>query len=94
MEKQILTSFSDHQRTDAMKKYNAVYSVNVVVKNGRLSYERPILGMWDLEKYMSLLMGEIQRLSDNENGYGPKGKNFIEHVEIPAGVKKHMMNCV
>ncbi len=66
----------------------AVYSVNVVVKNGRLSYERPILGMWDLEKYMSLLMGEIQRLSDNENGYGPKGKNFIEHVEIPTEVKK------
>ena len=66
----------------------AVYSVNVVVKNGRLSYERPISGMWDLEKYMSLLMGEIQRLSDNENGYGPKGKNFIEHVEIPAEVKK------
>ncbi|EOW1952293.1 TPA: YdcF family protein [Enterococcus faecalis] len=66
----------------------AVYSVNVVVKNGRLSFERPILGMWDLEKYMSLLMGEIQRLSDNENGYGPKGKNFIEHVEIPAEVKK------
>jgi len=26
----------------------AVYSVNVVVKNGRLSFERPILGMWDL----------------------------------------------
>lgn len=72
----------------------AVYSVNVVVKNGRLSYERPILGMWDLEKYMSLLMGEIQRVSDNENGYGPKGKNFIEHVEIPTEVKKHMMNCV
>ncbi|MFG5536584.1 YdcF family protein [Enterococcus faecalis] len=66
----------------------AVYSVNVVVKNGRLSYERPILGMWSLEKYMSLLMGEIRRLSDNENGYGPKGKNFIEHVEIPAEVKK------
>lgn len=66
----------------------AVYSVNVVVKNGRLSYERSILGMWDLEKYMSLLMGEIQRLSDNENGYGPKGKNFIEHVEIPIEVKK------
>ena len=66
----------------------AVYSVNVAVKNGRLSYERPILDMWDLEKYMSLLMGEIQRLSDNENGYGPKGKNFIEHVEIPAEVKK------
>ncbi|MBO1138244.1 YdcF family protein [Enterococcus faecalis] len=66
----------------------AVYSVNVVVEDGRLSYERPILGMWGLEKYMSLLMGEIQRLSDNENGYGPKGKNFIEHVEIPAEVKK------
>ena len=44
--------------------------------------------MWDIERYISLLMGEIPRLSDNENGYGPKGKGFIAHVEIPDQVSK------
>lgn len=32
-------------------------------------------------------MGEIPRLSDDENGYGPKGKDFIAHVDIPTEVK-------
>lgn len=32
-------------------------------------------------------MGEIPRLNDDENGYGPRGKNFISHVDIPQDVK-------
>lgn len=43
--------------------------------------------MWKVERYVNLLMGEIPRLTDNENGYGPNGKNFIAHVEIPENVK-------
>ena len=31
-------------------------------------------------------MGEIPRLSDNSDGYGPKGKDFIAHVHIPDEV--------
>ena len=29
-------------------------------------------------------MGEIPRLRDDEAGYGPRGKHFIAHVEVPA----------
>ena len=32
-------------------------------------------------------MGEIPRLTDNATGYGPKGKNYIAHVEIPTEVR-------
>lgn len=42
--------------------------------------------MWDVDRYVNLLMGEIPRLMDNENGYGPKGKGFIAHVDIPDAV--------
>ena len=42
--------------------------------------------MWDIDRYVNLLMGEIPRLKDDENGYGPKGKNFIAHVDIPETV--------
>lgn len=65
----------------------AVYSANVVVENAELVYEHDIWGMWEMERYISLLMGEIPRLSDDANGYGPKGKNFIAHVDIPEKVK-------
>lgn len=65
----------------------AIYSANVVVHNAELAYEQEIWGMWEMERYISLLMGEIPRLSDDENGYGPKGKNFIAHVDIPLEVR-------
>jgi uncharacterized SAM-binding protein YcdF (DUF218 family) len=65
----------------------AVYAAKVIAKNDSLRYEKAIWGMWDIERYISLLMGEIPRLSDDENGYGPKGKGFIAHVEIPTEVR-------
>lgn len=65
----------------------AVYSAKVIVQNGALAYDKPIWGMWEINRYLSLLMGEIPRLTDDENGYGPKGKDFIAHVEIPSDVR-------
>ena len=65
----------------------AVYMATVVEKNHTLMYEEQIIGMWDVERYVNLLMGEIPRLSDDKNGYGPEGKNFIVHVDIPKEVK-------
>jgi hypothetical protein len=44
-------------------------------------------GVWDVDRFMSLLLGEIPRLRDDPSGYGPKGKDFIDHVEIPAEVE-------
>ena len=32
-------------------------------------------------------MGEIHRLSDDESGYGPRGRGYISHVEIPIEVR-------
>lgn len=63
------------------------YSANVIVKDSTLTYEKDIWGMWDMDRYISLLMGEIPRLTDDENGYGPNGKNFIAHVDIPSEVR-------
>jgi hypothetical protein len=31
-------------------------------------------------------MGEMTRLNDDEDGYGPAGKGFIGHVKIPNHV--------
>ena len=50
-------------------------------------FAEAIWGMWDVEHYAKLLLGEIARLRDDGNGYGPKGKGFIAHVDIPQEVE-------
>ena len=64
----------------------AAYRALVIAENDTLTYSEPIHGMWDINRYVNLLMGEIPRLKDDENGYGPKGKSFIAHVDIPEAV--------
>ncbi|ACD52164.1 hypothetical protein ST12_11440 [Clostridium botulinum] len=65
----------------------AVYDAEVIAVNNELEFKQDICGMWDIERYITLLMGEIPRLSDDSEGYGPKGKNYINHVEIPIEVR-------
>lgn len=50
------------------------------------TYTAGIADLWKFERFIELLMGEIPRLKDDANGYGPRGKNFIPHVEIPPEV--------
>ena len=66
----------------------AAYEVLVTEKEGALSFDREIFGMWEMERYISLLVGEIPRLTDDREGYGPNGKGFIAHVDIPVCVKE------
>lgn len=65
----------------------AAYTAHVVCVNDKLTYDTEIHGMWDIDRYVNLLMGEIPRLTDDKNGYGPNGADFIAHVDIPDEVK-------
>lgn len=65
----------------------AAYHSEVTVKEEQLTFKQKIHGMWAMERYISLLMGEIPRLTDNATGYGPKGKKYIAHVEILTEVR-------
>lgn len=65
----------------------ATYAAEVSVHGNALVFSESIPGMWTMDRYSSLLLGEIPRLSDDENGYGPRGKDFIAHVDIPADVR-------
>lgn len=53
---------------------------------GELDFEDAPLGMWDMPRYVRLLLGEIPRLVDDEHGYGPRGKGFLAHMDVPDGV--------
>lgn len=65
----------------------ATYDVRVVVRDGGLAYDDAPLGMWEPKRYLSLLMGEIPRLTDDEGGYGPRGAGYLAHVDVPEEVR-------
>ncbi|MFF1817699.1 YdcF family protein [Kribbella sp. NPDC058245] len=43
--------------------------------------------IWSRDRFRSLILGEIRRLRDDPDGYGPRGHNYIDHVDIPAPVE-------
>ncbi len=51
-----------------------------------LSFATPAEGLWPVERYLSLILGEVPRLRDDIEGYGPNGRNFIVHVDFPSSV--------
>lgn len=88
MQRRMDAGLRRHCPADTVIINYAAYEATVVVKEDRLTYAEDIWGMWDVERYISLLMGEIPRLCDNAKGYGPNGRHFIAHVEIPQDVLK------
>lgn len=43
---------------------------------------------WPPDRFVSMLLGEMLRLRDDERGYGPNGKNFIVSVRIPPEIEQ------
>lgn len=41
---------------------------------------------WSQDRFAALALGEIPRLYDSAEGYGPAGRGFIVHVDIPDAV--------
>ncbi len=59
---------------------------HIKAETGSLKLSDNIYGLWSFDRFIDLVMGEIPRLRDDQEGYGPKGKNFIAHVDIPDNV--------
>jgi hypothetical protein len=54
---------------------------------GGVRFDGEETGLWTVDRYLSLLMGEVPRLRDDAEGYGPLGKDFIAHVDVPPEVE-------
>ncbi|MFJ2973942.1 ElyC/SanA/YdcF family protein [Kluyvera sp. NPDC087067] len=52
-----------------------------------VSWRQPVEGLWPIARYLALIVGELPRLRDNAQGYGPLGKGFIAHVDIPDEIE-------
>lgn len=86
MQRRMSACLKKYVSTDTKIINFATYQTNLVLENDQVYYDKSILGMWKPKRYQQLLMGEIPRLTDNEFGYGPNGKDFIAHVNIPQNV--------
>lgn len=73
-------------RPDLTIVHYAAYQVAVQAVGDALVYDQTVWGMWEIARYIELLMGEIPRLTDDANGYGPCGAGYIAHVDIPQTV--------
>ncbi len=85
MQRRMHAVFRKESPTSQIINY-ATYQNHVVVSDGQLVFENQPAGMWKLDHFVTLLMGEVPRLTDNENGYGPKGKNYLAHVDVSQKV--------
>ncbi len=60
----------------------------VAMVEGELRFPAgPIAGLWTMERFLSLVLGEIPRLRNDASGYGPRGRGFIAEVTVPASVE-------
>ena len=87
MQRRMEAGWRHHAGAGLVVNY-AAYSVRVIGSEKGLAYEKEPTGMWDMERYVNLLMGDAQRLQDTPDGYGPQGKNFIAHVDIPLTIRE------
>lgn len=62
------------------------YEAELACEGGRLAWRQAPEGIWPMEKYLQLLLGEVERLTDDEHGYGPRGRDFVVHVDVPSEV--------
>ena len=44
--------------------------------------------LWGRERWTALVMGEVPRLCDDADGYGPRGRGFLAHVDVPEPVAR------
>lgn len=51
-----------------------------------VGFVKPLAGLWQIERYISLICGELPRIMDTPQGYGPQGRDYMVHVDIPEKV--------
>jgi len=88
MQLRTYASFIKYVDTEKVKLINYAPFIPSMDENLKLR-NVDINGIWEEQRYLQLIMGEIPRLKDDENGYGPKGKSFIAHVEIPTEIEEN-----
>lgn len=89
MQRRTMATFARECRDEAVSPVWISYpGVTPVLQNSEdgLAFTGDNEGFWPVERYLSLVLGELPRLRDDINGYGPAGRDFIAHVTFPEEV--------
>ena len=86
MQRRTHASFDHHQRLlgSRLEVVSQAPFVPVVRTSG--VGDRTGGSAWTLHRFASLAVGEVRRLHDDPEGYGPRGAGFIDHVDVPDEV--------
>lgn len=90
MQRRTMATFARVCRDEAVSpEWISHPGVTPVLQNSEdgLAFSGASEGLWPVERYLSLVLGELPRLRDDINGYGPAGRDFIAHVDIPDEVE-------
>ncbi|MDO4808046.1 MAG: hypothetical protein Q4A07_12470 [Coriobacteriales bacterium] len=66
----------------------ASYQPRLVARGASLEWAEAPEGMWPIEAYLNLLVGEVARLTNDEQSYGPRGRDFVVPVEVSNAVRE------
>jgi hypothetical protein len=87
MQRRTHASFDHHQRDAARPVEVASHAPFVpVVDHDGVGPGGGAAPAWSRERFASLAVGEVRRLRDDADGYGPRGAGFLDHVDVPADV--------
>jgi hypothetical protein len=88
MQQRMDAGFRRHAAPETQVVNYASHQTTVQCVDGVLAYVAAPPGMWEIDRYVSLLIGEIPRLTDDADGYGPNGRGYIAHVDVPPEVQR------
>lgn len=88
LQRRLRATFEKEWRGSGSQFTNAVPLIPYIKTIDKsLTFEaKQLNGLWTKDYFLSLVLGEIPRLRDDRNGYGPKGTGYIESLEIPTEV--------
>lgn len=89
LQRRIKATFEKHWQGIATTFTNDVPLIPYVKElNQEVSFlDESLNHLWPRDYFISLVLGEIPRLRNDAQGYGPKGKDFIVPVAIPTEVE-------
>lgn len=90
LQKRIKAAFEKEWTGTGAKFTNNVPRIPYIkaIQNTIIFEDERLNGGWNREYFISLVLGEIPRLRNDINGYGPLGKGYIDIIEIPDEVEQ------
>lgn len=88
MQLRTYASFLKYIDNNKVKLINYAPFIPIIDSDLKL-INKDIDGIWNEQRYLELIIGEIPRLKDDINGYGPCGRDFIAHVHVPSKIEEY-----